>query len=153
MSSFVVWWLRRLRRLRQLARPPRGGYGGAHGCRPEMSLVAAWSKAFALTALFEIAVAAPMLARQEPRLWRRAALVFFAQLVSHPSVWFVFPELPFSYSVTTAMAEIWALASEVLFYVTVLPGLGFGRALAVSALANGGSFGLGLFLWWATGWP
>lgn len=111
-----------------------------------MPYVVAWSKAFALTVLVELLVAWPLLRDEEPDRGRRLGLVIFAQIMSHPAVWFIFPELRLSWSATVVCAESWAVLSETLFYTLVFRGLQPRRAFGVSALANGASYGLGLLL-------
>jgi hypothetical protein len=111
-----------------------------------------WLRAFALTVGVESAVAVPLLREVEPRLWRRAALVFFANLASHPAVWFIFPELGASYGTTIAMSEAWALGIEVLFFFAVLPEAPRARVVGTMMLANGASWAAGIVVRAATGW-
>ncbi|MEB2312686.1 MAG: hypothetical protein OZ921_07095 [Sorangiineae bacterium] len=117
-----------------------------------MPFVAAWARAFLLTALIEGCVALPLLKSAERRFSRRAGLVFFAQLASHPAVWFIFPELGLSRAWYLVVAEGWALASEALFYRLAFPALTWKRTLGVSLLANGASYAVGLGLRALTGW-
>ena len=116
-----------------------------------MLYVLAWFKAFLLTVLVELAVAVPLLREHEPSPWRRAGIVAFAQLASHPAVWFIFPELRIGWSWIIGFAEVWAVLSETAYYALVFRGLGGRRAFGVAALANGVSYGLGLLLR-AAGW-
>jgi hypothetical protein len=116
-----------------------------------VTYVEAWARAFALTAAVEVAVAAPLLRASEPSRWRLAGLVFFAQLASHPAVWFVFPELSDDYGRQVAMAEAWAVLSEAVFYVLALRA-SWRRALGVSLVANAASVAVGLLLRRLTGW-
>lgn len=111
-----------------------------------MPLLKAWFLAFCLTVLVEELVAYPLLRPAESSPMRRLGLVFFAQLASHPAVWFIVPDLPISSSSVVIVAESWALISEVVFYLLAFPAVDLRRAVAVSALANGASFGLGLVL-------
>lgn len=104
-----------------------------------------WARAFAFTLAVELLVVFVALGKGQP-WWRRLGGAGFAQLASHPAVWFIFPQLPLSYGITVAVAELWAVSSEVLIYRLVFRELGWLRALAVSALANGLSLGLGLTL-------
>ncbi len=69
-----------------------------------------------------------------------------ANVLSHPAVWFVFPELGLSYTPMLVAAESWAVGSEVLLYRLVFPALSWRRAVAVSALANAVSVGVGVLL-------
>ncbi|HTN89570.1 MAG TPA: hypothetical protein VL242_38095 [Sorangium sp.] len=115
-------------------------------------LVAAWSRAFAVTLLVELAVAAPLLGPAEPSRCRRAALVAIANVASHPAVWFIFPALALGATTRLALSELWAVLLEVGVYRLALRDLPALRAVAASALANGASLGLGLLLRSATGW-
>jgi hypothetical protein len=105
-----------------------------------------WLVAFALTCAIESAIAVPLLRAVEPRLARRLALVLFANLATHPAVWFVFPQLGLAYPLTIAIAEAWALVLEAVFYAFAFPGLGGMRALHISVLANLASFLAGVVL-------
>jgi hypothetical protein len=110
-----------------------------------VSYVADWAGFFALTLAVELAVAVPLLTK-EAGLPRRVAAVVFAQLSSHPAVWFVIPALGLPRLSYLASAETWAVVSELLLYRLIFPQLSWSRALAVSALANGASFAVGTFI-------
>ncbi|HVU04942.1 MAG TPA: hypothetical protein VHE30_24495 [Polyangiaceae bacterium] len=103
-----------------------------------------WARAFALTLVVEWAVAIPLLRRFGASLPRVVALVTFAQLVTHPVVWFVLPGLPVPRLAFLVVAETWAWLGEALFYAVTLPALPRRRALGVALLANATSLGLGL---------
>jgi hypothetical protein len=103
-----------------------------------------WLRAFGLTVVVEILVAAPLLAPAEPRLARRAAVVAVANLATHPLVWFLFPGLTLGPSARLAMSEIWAVVGELAIYLLVWPALRFRRAAIVSLVANGASCVVGL---------
>lgn len=111
-----------------------------------MLYVVAWMRAFALTIAAEMLVAGPLLRREEPGTPRRLGLIAFAQLASHPAVWFIFPELRLAPETTLVLSEGWAVLSETLFYALVFRGMPGQRAFGVAALANGASYGLGLLL-------
>lgn len=119
---------------------------------PLFPYVLAWLRAFALTVAIEVPIAAFLVRREEPRLPRRLVLLFFANLASHPAVWFVFPALGLDYELTVLIAEAWAFGSEALFYRFAFTDVDWRRAVGVSALANGASFGTGLVLRALTGW-
>lgn len=108
-----------------------------------MRLIAAWFRAFVLTLLIEAMVAVPLLDSKVSRS-RRAVAVGFAQLLSHPAVWFIWPLLFSSRTLYFAVAEGWAVIAEFLFYWFVFPKLPRSRALGVAALANAVSVGGGL---------
>ncbi len=111
-----------------------------------------WLRAFLLTLAIELPIAAFLLRRFEPSWPRLLALIFFANLVSHPAVWFIFTQW-FLVGTTEYVlaAEGWAVGIEALFYWVVLRGLSPTRALAVSLAANAASFLLGRLL--LTIWP
>jgi hypothetical protein len=111
-----------------------------------MLYVVAWLRAFLLTVGVELLVAGLLLRRDEPSLLRRGGLIVFAQVASHPAVWFIFPELRMGSEKTLVLSEGWAVLSEALFYGLAFRGLGGRRAFGVAALANGVSYGVGLLL-------
>lgn len=103
-----------------------------------------WFRAFLLTVLVELPVAAYLLRPFEPSRPRLLLLVLFANLCSHPAVWFIFTQLlligTWPYVV---VAEGWALAAEALFYWAVFRGISVRRAVLVSLAANAASFVIG----------
>jgi hypothetical protein len=106
--------------------------------------VDAWFRAFLLTLLVEIPVATWLLRHREPDLRRAAALVVFANLVSHPIVWFALSQVFLVGSTEYVLAaESWAIAVETLFYAVAVQGLGLRRAAIVSLVANLASFVVG----------
>lgn len=110
-----------------------------------MTYVGLWARAFALTLGSELALGPWLLPREESRQ-RRLAAVTAANVLSHPAVWFVFPELGLGYTPMLILAELWAFGSEALLYRLVFPAVPWRQAVAVSALANALSLGLGLVL-------
>jgi hypothetical protein len=111
-----------------------------------------WFRAFVLTLAVELPIGAVLLRRFEPAWPRLLVLILFANLASHPAVWFIFTQL---FLVGTpeyvVAAEGWAIGIEALFYWAVFRGLSPGRALLVSLAANAASFLLGRLL--LTLWP
>jgi len=106
--------------------------------------VSEWFPAFLLTLAVEIPIAAYLLRRAEPDLPRRLLLVCFANLLTHPAVWFVFTQLFLIGTLEyTVAAEAWAVAIEALFYIVTIRGLGPRRALGVAFVANLASFAAG----------
>jgi hypothetical protein len=113
--------------------------------------VLAWLRAFSLTLAIEALVAAPLLRRAEPRIGRRLAAVVLVNLATHPLVWFLFPGLAARHAIRLLLSEAWAFGAEAAGYLVVWPALGVRRAVVVSLLANGVSFGAGLVLGGALG--
>ena len=111
-----------------------------------------WFRAFLLTLVVEAPIVALLLRRWEPSWPRLLALIFFANLASHPAVWFVFTQLlvigTLGYLV---VAEGWAIGCEALFYWAAFRGLPVRRAIVVSLAANAASFAVGLLV--AAVWP
>jgi hypothetical protein len=72
-----------------------------------------WFSAFLPTIVVEVPIVVVMLRRSEPDLARLAGIALFANLASHPAVWFVFTQL---FLVGTpeylVAAEGWAVAIE-----------------------------------------
>ena len=103
-----------------------------------------WFRAFLLTVLVETPIAAFFLRRAEPSWPRLLILILFANLATHPAVWFIFtqPLLTGTWSYL-AVVEAWAVAAEALFYWATFRGLPVRRALGVSLVANAASFLVG----------
>jgi len=111
-----------------------------------------WLRAFALTVAIESAIAVPLLRAAEPRLSWRAAIVFCANMASHPAVWFVFPRFGASYETTTWLSETWAVAIEATFYLVSVPGAPRARLWGIALVANGASWATGIFIRATTTW-
>ena len=111
-----------------------------------------WFRAFLLTVAVEVPLAAFLLRRFEPSRARLVILLLFANLASHPAVWFIFTQL---FLIGTweylLVVEGWAVAIEALFYWTAFPGLPARRAIAVSLAANAASVLVGQVL--TAAWP
>ncbi len=113
---------------------------------------AGWFAAFLLTLAIEIPIAGYLLRRVERDRVRLVILLIFANLATHPVVWYVMTQL---FLVGTweyfLAAESWAVAVEALFYAAAFRGLDPRRAIAVAVLANAASFVAG----WIAGnlWP
>jgi hypothetical protein len=111
-----------------------------------------WFAAFLLTLVVEVPIAVFLLRRTEPNLARAAALVVFANLISHPMVWFVWTQVFLIGTPEYVVAvETWAIAIEALFYAIVVRGLSPGRAVLVAVVANAASFAVGRVV--AQLWP
>ena len=103
-----------------------------------------WFAAFLLTLVVEVPIGVVLLRRAEPNPLRAAALVVFANLVTHPIVWFVWTQVFLVGTVEYVVAaEAWAIAAEAVFYAVVVPGLGPGRAVVIAVVANAASFAVG----------
>lgn len=112
-----------------------------------MSPNGAWLTAFLVTFVVEAPIVLALTRGSETGATRRLALVLFAQLSTHPLVWFVFPTIVgITGGTATLLSEIWACLAEAAFYALVLRGLPFTRALGISALANGASVLAGVAL-------
>ncbi len=108
-----------------------------------------WLFAFAATVLIEAPFVLFLLRRSEPNLFRRCVLLVVANLVTHPLVWFFFPELPLTRRTSLLLSEGWAFGAEILIYATLVAPRAssarslIGRAALTSVVANGTSWGLG----------
>jgi hypothetical protein len=117
-----------------------------------MPLVHAWLRAFIATLILEIPVVV-WLTRDVPMgAWRRTSIAFIANLATHPIVWFVLLQIGLSGTASLVVSETWAVVIEWWVYFVAFPAMPWGRALGVSALANGFSFAVGLLLFQYTGW-
>jgi hypothetical protein len=117
-----------------------------------MPLVAAWLRAFVCTIVLETPVVVWLTRDVDFSTARRIAIAVFANLATHPVVWFVI--MPYDHPLfglgdgaRLAIAETWAFAVEAAVYFVVFHKLSASRAVAVSALANGFSFAAGLLLY------
>jgi len=110
-----------------------------------MALLRAWLTAFAITTSIELLVAVPLLAAGGSRA-RRIGAVCLAQLATHPSVWFIWPLLGLPRAQFLLVAEGFAIVVETLVYRFSFERLSWARCLAASALANGVSVLVGLWL-------
>ena len=97
----------------------------------------AWLMAFLVTVAVEGPIVVALTRGHPTPAWRRALIALFAQLVTHPLVWFVFPRLVgLTGRSSLALSELWAWLAEAGFYAVVLPGLSSARALGVSCPAD-----------------
>jgi hypothetical protein len=107
----------------------------------------AWFVAFLVTVAVEAPIVVALTRDLAARAPRRFLLAVFAQLATHPLVWFVFPRLVgLTGRSSLLLSELWAWLGEAAFYATVFSDLSPARALGVSALANGASIAAGLLL-------
>lgn len=105
-----------------------------------------WLIGFALTLTIEAPWVLWLLKAHEPRLPRRWAALLFANLLTHPLVWFFFPTLPVPHPWALAASELWAFAGEWWFYGMFVRGLNSRVACTVSLAANLSSWSLGWLL-------
>jgi hypothetical protein len=106
--------------------------------------VSGWFAAFVLTLLVEAPLVAFLLRRAEPDLTRLGVLIVFANLATHPVVWYVISQLLLVGTPGyTLVAETWAIAAEAVFYGAAIRDLSWRRAVAVAVAANATSFGVG----------
>jgi len=106
--------------------------------------VSGWFAAFMVTILVEIPVATFLLrdSGTDPR--RLVVLVVLANLVTHPALWYVIPQLlPVGSVRYTVAGEAWAVGAEALFYWAAIKGLRARRAIGVALVANLASFIVG----------
>jgi hypothetical protein len=116
-----------------------------------MTLALAWARAFAVTLVIELAVVLAMTRDDIETRSRRTILVVFANLVTHPIVWFVIPAFVAGTWTQLFVCEAWAVLAEALFYGVTMRLRG-SRALAISAIANAASYGVGVILRATTHW-
>jgi hypothetical protein len=117
-----------------------------------MPLVHAWLRAFVATLILELPVVVLLTRGIAMPTARRLAVAFFANLATHPAVWFIIPAFGLSGITSLIVSETWAVVIEWGVYFVAFPGMKPGRALGVSAFANGVSFAIGLLLYQFTGW-
>lgn len=106
-----------------------------------------WFRAFVVTVLVEAPIVVVLLRRFEPASSRLLALALFANLVSHPAVWFIFSQpLLIGTAEYAVVVETWAVAIEAVFYWLVVRGTPARWAIGASLVANAASFLLGRLL-------
>ncbi len=98
--------------------------------------------ALALTLAIEVPIA--VLAGGRPRT-RVVFAALAASLLTHPLAWWANTAIPLTFPVRAALIEVAVALVEAALYRTLVP-LPAWRALLTSCLANGASFGLGLWL-------
>ena len=106
-----------------------------------------WIMAFTLTQVIEITVGMLFWKDEKVSSIRKIATLFGASLITHPMVWFVFPEIRdeggYSYGEYLLMAESYAYGVEALYYYAFR----IKRPILLSVLANSCSFLTGVFLY------
>ena len=107
--------------------------------------VSLWFPAFVLTVVVEAPIVWFLARGVEPNAFRLLALVVFANLVTHPAVWFIVTQLLVAGTAAfTIAAESLAIVVEAIFYAVVFRGMRPGRAIATSVAANAASYAAGL---------
>lgn len=101
-----------------------------------------WPVGFGLTLALELPIVLGLL-RSAPSFRRRLAVAIFANLATHPLVWFFFPQLPLPYRTIVTLSELWAWGAETVIYATVAVSVSWRWAAWISLLANGTSFCVG----------
>jgi hypothetical protein len=95
--------------------------------------VSGWFAAFVLTLAIEAPIVWLLLRRAEPDPLRIGLLIAFANLATHPAVWFIVPQLLLIGTLAyTVGAEIWAVAAEAVFYWAVVASACVGPSLSPS---------------------
>lgn len=107
-----------------------------------------WLVGFGLTLFLEVPIVVWLLGDAVESRLRRLAIAIFANLLTHPLVWFFFPQLPIAHAWQLTLSEVWAFAAEALFYFTLLSPMKLTQASLLSLSANLVSFGFG---WIITG--
>jgi hypothetical protein len=104
-----------------------------------------WFAAFVLTVAIEVPIVVVLVRGVEPDVGRVAVLALFANLATHPVVWFVITQILLVGTLGyTVVAEGWAVLAEALFYRVAIRGLGARQAFLVALVANAASFLAGL---------
>ena len=105
-----------------------------------------WLIGFGLTLALEAPVVLTLLGPGEPRWLRRVSLFVFANLATHPLVWFFFPLLPCARPASLTLSELWAFGAEAFCFATLGERISARRAATTSLVANATSFSLGWLL-------
>ncbi|HEY5629264.1 MAG TPA: hypothetical protein VIR16_07110, partial [Candidatus Limnocylindrales bacterium] len=100
-----------------------------------------WARAFALTVLVEGVILLPAFRGHGVSWLRLGLLCLFANLATHPVVWFVLTQLFLLGTATyTVVAEAWAVGAEAVLYWAALPSVPLRRVVLVAVGANATSF-------------
>lgn len=102
-----------------------------------------WFIGFAVTVVLEAPWILAGLRAFEPDPKRRVMALLFANLLTHPLVWYLFPSMPLQRSWSLAASELWAFVGEWVFYASFVERLTYRRAAWLSFAANGTSYVLG----------
>jgi hypothetical protein len=106
-----------------------------------------WLVALLITLAVEAPIVLALTRGSELGAVRRFGFIVFAQLATHPLVWFVFPRIAgITGSTALTLSEAWAWLAEAALYALAFRGITVTRALAVSAVANGASVLAGVAL-------
>ena len=101
-----------------------------------IDLILLWFEAFLLTLVLELPILALLLRKEEQSRARLVALAFFANLSSHPLVWFVVPAVVQSPWAAFVTSELLAWLLEAGFFRLVFFRLSLRKACLTSAIAN-----------------
>jgi len=101
-----------------------------------IDLILLWIEAFLLTLVLELPIIAVLLRKEEPSLARLVALAFFANLSTHPLVWFVVPAAVHPPWAAFWTSELLAWLLEAAFFRLVVLRLSWRKACLTSALVN-----------------
>jgi len=113
-------------------------------------MITSWLLAFALTQVIEAPIYTVGIHRSTQRRWTTAlAIALGASAITHPFVWFVFPNLIDAPIPRIAISEVFAWSVELAW----LAAFRVPRPWLWSSLANGASFGTGVVLSLTLGWP
>ncbi len=106
-----------------------------------------WIMAFILTQVIEITAGMLFWRDDEVSSLRKIATLFGASLITHPMVWFIFPQIRdeagMSYGEYLLMAESYAYGVEALYYYAFR----IKHPILLSVIANSCSFLTGVFLY------
>lgn len=102
-----------------------------------------WFIGFALTVVLEAPWILAGLRACEANRARRWLALLFANLLTHPLVWYLFPSMPLARRWSLTSSELWAFAGECVFYANFAPGFSYRSAARLSFVANATSFVIG----------
>jgi len=112
-----------------------------------VTLARSWLVAFVLTCALELPVVLLATWGREAKPRRVIGVALFAQLLTHPLVWFAFPALPLlSHEGRFWLSELFAWVAEAALYAGLLSGVSAWRGVGISGIANALSLAAGLAL-------
>jgi hypothetical protein len=111
----------------------------------ELPPLSKWLVALVLTLIIETPIYA-LLGRRYARVSRCVAGGIAGTLITHPLLWFVWRHTIDHYLLRTVTGEVLVCLVEGVVLWAVARPIDFKKALAVSLLANGTSYGIGVLL-------
>ncbi len=103
----------------------------------------AWLPSFGLTLAVELPAAALLMRRDHP--WKPALAAGLGTALTHPLLWFAWPQVVSDYWLYIATGEAGVVLLETVVYRNLV-GVGWARAFGVAAIVNAASYRAGVMI-------